>query len=541
MLSQAVRIEYIVTQSESDALILENSFIKQLKPKYNILLRDDKTYPYIYIDLNDNFPRFEMTRKILKGNKIRYFGPYFRGSKEILEALYSEFKLVQKKSCIKSAKACMFYQIKRCSAPCEGKISQKDYEQIVKKAIKFLQNPELLLPNLQSLMARHATSQNYEEAARIRDIIRVIKDIKIKVEVDLARLEDFEAIAISCDKNLICEVRFSVRDGKISSSHSSISNQKLLSKEDLGEAYKQVILEAFPADSPIPSTKIYIHDDFEDKELITQILSLRHNKKFSIIHPKMGDKRKIVAIAHQNGEILIKKHLKTYDYAFLNELKEYFELENLPVEIEAFDNSHLFGQAAVGAMVSYGIDGFKKEFYRHIYLKDKNDYDQMCELLTSRAKRFEKISPPDLWIIDGGKALLDLAQDIINSTGANIDIIAISKEKIDSKAHRAKSGARDKIHTKNGIFSLNLDDKKLQFFQKLRDEAHRFALSFHKKSKQKQDLQSSKLRHLGISAGSIKKLLDYYGDFEKIYSATYEEIRNLTNKSVADKIFANSK
>ena len=154
MIGEAVHLEYIVTPSESDALILENSFIKQLKPKYNILLRDDKTYPYIYVNLDDDFPRFEITRKIVKGKNIRYFGPYFHGAKEILQTLYMQFPLVQKKNCVKGKKACLFHQIGRCAAPCEDKISKQDYARIVQSALTALKNPQKMVPQLQERMAR---------------------------------------------------------------------------------------------------------------------------------------------------------------------------------------------------------------------------------------------------------------------------------------------------------------------------------------------------------------------------------------------------
>lgn len=539
MISETTHLEYIVTPSESDALILENSFIKQLKPKYNILLRDDKTYPYIYVDLSEEFPRFRITRKVIKGANIKYFGPYFKGAAEILKALYYEFSLVQKNGCLKGKKACIFYQMKRCSAPCESKISGENYSKIVQDAIKFIKNPELFLPNLQNLMINYANAENFEEAAVIRDMIETIKDINVKVEVDLAKLEDFEVLAVCAQDNLICSVRFSVRDGKISGSNYNITNFKNSENDDFNDIYKQILLEIYPENSPVGANKIYTYNDFEDRDLVAEILQNRHAKKFEILSPKIGEKRKICEIAFRNAQINIKKHLKTHDLEFLREFKEFFDLQNLPSKIEIFDNSHMFGNSPVGAMVSFYDGKFYKEHYRHAHLNSNNDYDQMSEFLRLRVNRFDKISPPDLWLIDGGKALLDLANEILKSVGVNIDIIAISKEKIDAKAHRAKGSAKDKIVTKNGTFSLGTDDKKLQFLQKLRDEAHRFAISFHQKTKRKQDLQSSKLLKMGISAGNLKKLIDYYGSFEKIYNANFDEIKSLTNLKTAKILFEN--
>lgn len=540
MINESVHLKYIVTNSEADALILENSFIKQLNPKYNILLRDDKTYPYIYVDLNDEFPRFDITRKVVKGSNIKYFGPYFKGAREILEVLYMRFKLVQKRGCLKHKKACLFYQIDRCHAPCEGKITKKEYDLIVKDALNALKNPSLMSGYLKELMLKHSMNENYEEAANLRDKIEILKQSDQRVEVDLARLEDFEVFAINSFDNFACAVWFSIRDGKITNSNSKIINLKnfeSLEKSEIDELYKQTLLDAFPSGSPVAVSKIYINDEFLDIDLVSGILKNRHDKKFEITVPKIGEKRKICEIAYQNAKINIQKHLKAYDFEFLNSLKEYFNFSNLPLNIEAYDNSHMFGSSPVGAMISYKEDGFNKANYRHAHLKSNNDYDQMREYLTMRVKRFDKLNPPDLWVIDGGKTLLNLVSEILQSVGANVDIIAISKEKVDAKAHRAKGSAKDKLYTKDGEFLLSPSDKKLQFFQKLRDEAHRFAISFHQKTKRKNDLTKSNLIKAGLSEGKIKKLLDYFGSFEKIYSSNFEEISNLIGKTAAKKIF----
>ncbi|WP_107709966.1 excinuclease ABC subunit UvrC [Campylobacter concisus] len=536
MISEAVHLEYIVTPSEADALILENSFIKQLKPKYNILLRDDKTYPYIFINLNDDFPRFEITRKVIKGSNIRYFGPYFSGASELLEALYLNFNLVQKKSCIKGKKACLFYQLKRCYAPCEGKISKENYAKIVNEAIAALQNPNLLITRLEELMLNYAKAEDYEQAAATRDKIQTLKNMQTKVEVDLAKLEDFEAYSVACVHDMICAVRFSVQNGKITGVKTDITQAKNAQKDEINEAYKQAILKSFIAGQPIISTKIYVHESFEDSELVEEILNERFGRKFSITCPKIGDKRKICEIATKNAEVSIEKYLKTHDNVLLNEIKEYFNLAHTPYVVEAYDNSHLFGEASVGAMVRYEHGEWAKQNYRHMHLSSKNDYDQMKESLTARALRFDKLSPPDLWVIDGGEVLLNLACEILASSGANVDVIAISKEKIDAKAHRAKGEAKDKIYTKGGSFSLSTSDKKLQFFQKMRDESHRFVISFHRKTRQKNDMQRSILKQAGVSEGSIAKLISFYGSFDKISEANLDEVAKITNKSVAEKL-----
>ena len=334
----------------------------------------------------------------------------------------------------------------------------------------------------------------------------------------------------------MCGVRFSIKDGKVCSSTHIIKPAKDMVESDLEAVYRVMILDAFGIDQPINSTKIYTYINLEDSKILSDILNSRHNKKFQIIQPKIGEKKELVNIAYQNAFELIKKHIKTNDYTLARDIQESFGLNNLPLKIEIFDNSHLFGAAPVGAMVVWENGEFNKAKYRHMHLNSINDYDQMSQVLTHRAKSFEKTPPPDLWIIDGGGALLNLAEDIIKSSGANVDIIAISKEKIDAKANRSKGKANDKIYTNIGKFSLNPNDTKLQFIQRLRDEAHRFAISFHQKSRQKSDLQSSQLSALGISKGSIIKLINYFGSFENIQKASFDEIKKVTNKIVATKI-----
>ncbi|EAK0812130.1 excinuclease ABC subunit UvrC [Campylobacter lari] len=536
MISQTHHLEFITTKSEADALILENSFIKQLHPKYNILLRDDKTYPYIYIDLNEDFPRFEITRKIIKKNKIKYFGPFFKGAKELLNALYLSFELRQKKSC---KELCLFYQIKRCKGPCEQKISKQDYEKIIQNATQALLNPLSLTKKLENKMLEYAKNENYEEAAIIRDQIKTIEDLSVKIQIDLAKLEDFDVFAIYHEANILSMVRFVINNGRIISSNHKVLTLNHQDEFDLNAVYKQYILENYTQDSPINSTRIYTHEEFEDMNLLQNLLSERFSRKFHLKAPKLGEKKALCELALENAKINIQKHLKSDNYLFLKELKEFFNLQNYPNCIEIFDNSHMQGEANVGALVAFKDGKFDKSSYRHYHLSYKNDYDQMLQILSKRALSFDKNPPPDLWLIDGGDALLKLANDIIKSSGANVDILAISKEKIDTKAYRAKGGAKDKIYTQEGKIQLSTDDKKLQFLQKLRDEAHRFAISFHQKTKRKQDLQSSRLIQLGISQGYIKKFLDYYGSFDEISKASFDELKSLSNAKIAKLIKEN--
>ncbi len=235
MLSQTTNLEYIVVSSNEDALILENSLIKQLKPKYNILLRDDKTYPYIYIDESVDYPRFEITRKVIKGKNISYYGPFPTGGKALLDSIYEIYPLVQKKSCIKDKKACLFYQIKKCLAPCEGKVTKEEYAKIIQDVKEAINRRKIITDKLESKMYEYANAQRFEEAAKLRDKIVAIKELSISSDIDIANNLNVDIFAIVSGDSRGVIVRIFMRDGKIiSSSHSYFRNTQ---NYDINEAY----------------------------------------------------------------------------------------------------------------------------------------------------------------------------------------------------------------------------------------------------------------------------------------------------------------
>ena len=532
MISEAVDLNYIVVESENDALILENSLIKQLKPKYNILLRDDKTYPYIYIDLNEDFPRFEITRKVVKGKKIKYFGPFSSGANAILKTIYEEIPLVQSKSCLKSKKACLYHQIGKCLAPCEGKVSKEEYLKLVDKAIKLINNKEKILKILYQKMEKFSENLQFEEAAEIRDRIKSIESAEIYSNVDLAKLEDIDVFVVEVFEKKAVVIRIFVRNGKVVSSNHTIINSQI--KPDKSEIYTQAILEFYSTQTPFISQKILVADEFEEISTLEEVLSKKFNKKIKIT----PSNNNLIKLAKINAFEIIKNQKEDN---ILIEIKELFDLENIPYKIEVFDTSHLQGSNPVGSMVVYENDKFKKSDYRHYNLTSKDEYSQMRELLIKRAKSFDKNPAPEMWLIDGGEAQLKIAKEIIDSTGLNIDVLAISKEKRDAKANRSKGKAKDKIYffkdKKIEKLSLPTTDKRLQFLQKLRDEAHRFAISFHRKQKIKNDLENTLLKIEGIGKAKAKKLLNFFGSFENIKNASLKELEEVLNKKDANSIY----
>ncbi|MCF6207101.1 MAG: excinuclease ABC subunit UvrC [Sulfurovum sp.] len=529
MLSEAKHLEYIIVGSEEDALILENSLIKQLKPKYNILLRDDKTYPYIYIDESAPFPRFEITRKVVKGKQITYYGPFPSGGRALIDALYEIYPLVQKKSCLKEGKACLFHQINKCLAPCEGKVTPEAYAQIIQEAKESLHKRKRLTEKLAERMGTLAMQERFEEAATIRDMVQAIDSLTITSSIDLANDLNVDIFAILNGDARGVIVKLFMREGKIvSSSHSYFRQTHIF---EMNEAYKQALLEFYSVDTPQTAKEILIAHPFDDAEEVAQVLSERFGNKITLSHPRRGPKAKLTALALQNCEELLRKG----DAGSLIEHKiaDLLDLSSLPYRVETFDNSHMMGAATVGGMVVWQEGSWDKQSYRRYTLHARDEVGQMKEMLSRRIADFKNNPPPDLWILDGGQANLNLAKRLLEEAGVNLDVIAIAKERLDAKAHRAKGAARDLLYTSMGCIELKPNDSRLHWLQRQRDEAHRYAIAYHQKKKRKEDTQISLLDKKGIGKATVQKLMDYFGTFEAIYSAPVEEIAKVTNKRIA--------
>ncbi|MFA7084357.1 MAG: excinuclease ABC subunit UvrC [Arcobacteraceae bacterium] len=543
MISQVANLDWIVVPNEHDALILENSLIKQLKPKYNILLRDDKTYPYIYIDFSEDFPRLEITRRVIKGSHIKYFGPYSTGARDILDSIYEIVPLVQKKACIKGKEACLFYQIKKCLAPCEGRVSIKEYKKIVDEALEYIYNKTKLIFQLNIKMQEYSADFRFEEAMVLRERIKTIEKSQIKTGMDLASNENLDLFAIVQGFKKAVIVRMFIRDGKLASSNHDFIKLDFFEENatlDLEEAYKRAIINYYNHEIPLLPKEVLVGFELEEKDELETFLHDKFSKKIPIVFPKVGKKKELMDVAISNCQELLRIENSKNNTSLYEELQKLFDLQRVPKRIESFDNSHMMGQACVGAMVVWE-DKFLKTDFRHYNLDALDEYAQMKEILTRRVESFEKNPAPDLWILDGGSTLLKLAYDIIESVGVSMDIIAIAKEKVDAKANRSKGAAKDILHYKiDGEFKalkLSTSDQRLQFVQRQRDEAHRFVITFHKKQKRKEDKQISLLQLHGIGEAKVKKLLLYFGTFEAIKSANFETLKEVLNEKDAIVLF----
>ena len=461
----------------------------------------------------------------------------------MLDSIYEIVPLVQKKSCIKGKTACLFYQIGKCKAPCEQKIAKEEYKKLLDEALSYIYNKSKLIVKLKEQMKIYSDDFRFEDALGLRDRIKTIEKSQIKSAIDLATNEDLDIFAIKNSEKRAVLVRMFIRDGKLASSNYDFIKIDDILRFDIEEAYKRAIINYYSNEVLIAPKEIIVADEILDLDDVEEFLNSKFNKKIKIINPKIDKKANIVKIALSNCDELLRVEASKNQTTIYEELKELFCLQTTPSLIESFDNSHLMGQATVGAMIVWNenLGSFDKKAFRHYNLESKDEYSQMREMLIRRVESFSKNPAPDLWIIDGGETLLKLAFDIVQSIGVNLDIIAISKQKVDAKAYRAKGNAKDIVHfRKNGEYkSLNLltSDKRLQFIQRQRDEAHRFAISFHKKQKRKEDKEISFLQINGIGEAKIKKLLLYFGEFEKIKNASLEELKAVLNEVDSKNIF----
>lgn len=533
MIRETVNLEYIVVDSEHDALILENTLIKQLNPKYNILLRDDKTYPYLVIDHKEDFPRIEITRKILNDKSLEYFGPLSTGARDIYNALYDLLPLVQKKSCVKGGKACLYFQLKKCLAPCEGRITSTQYADLLKEARELVIDKKRLMKRLERKMHEYAEGLRFEEAKELRDRIQSIQKSTLVSTIDLAKDADYDIFAVAKNSKQAVIAKLFMRQGKIiSNSFSSVNIQE---DEPESEWLHRVIIDFYNSHQTLLPKEILLFNPIEERTLIEEILSEKRGAKVMISIPQKGIKKQLVQLAFTNAMEQLKQHKKKA-LTTLEAIQELFGLDQTPYRIEIFDNSHMQGVATVGAMVVYDQETFEKKSYRHYHLEHISEYQQMEELLTRRIERFSEEGFPNLWVLDGGATLLKLAKKLLAQKELRLDVIAIAKEKIDAKAHRAKGQARDIIYTEAEAFKLPTSDKRLQFIQKLRDEAHRFAITFHQKEKRKLDKASKLLSLSGIGPAKEKKLLNFFGTYQAVKSATLEELRSILNEKDANLI-----
>ncbi len=498
MVSQIHSIHTLIVSDEIEALVLENSFIKSNNPKYNILLRDDKTYPYIMINLNEAYPRFSITRKIDKKKDVVFFGPYPKGAKEILQSIYEIFPLIQQASCMRGKKTCLYYQINKCLGVCEFKDenTKQKYHNYVQDAISLMQNKAKMQKILEENMFNFAKNEFFEQALVCKKCIEILKEIKQFCVVDMKRLYNADILSIAFKDNQGILLKLFVRNGKVVSSHHIFVKANIMQNASDNEDSKYRINEEFEYEIYTQALLKILQEGSLCEEIIIANITQQNLKLLKdsipdisnkLVSPKKGDKSRLAKLAIDNAMYLLLHKIKENEKeeSILKDISNLFLMQDEIINIEVFDTSHHAGSFNVGGMISYNNNGFDKQGYRYYNLDGKDEYSQMREMLTRRVKNFDTIPPPSLWLIDGGKAQINIAIEILQSINVYVEVIAISKEKRDFKAYRSKGKAQDIIRSKTLELKLPPSDLRLQFLQKLRDEAHRFTISFHRDKKAK--------------------------------------------------------
>ncbi|WP_405308591.1 excinuclease ABC subunit UvrC [Methanobrevibacter sp.] len=524
LMSHFDSLEYIVTNSEKEALILEATLIKKHRPRYNVQLKDDKRYPYVKIT-SESFPRLVITRNVTKDGI--YFGPFTDvGSvKQTVKFLKSLFKI---RTCRNMDGPCLNAQIDLCYAPCDGKISEKEYSEIINKIDLFFQGKySTIVKNLKGEMAEAAKNEEYEKAAVIRDQIASIEEIMEKQFVDLVDDDlDQDVIAIAPSKNEVVVIIMPIRNGKIVGRDDFLMSGSQY--DSSSEVLFAFIQQYYGYNRHIPK-QILLDEDIDEKELLEDWLSDLRGNKVHIKVPQKGVKLRLVKMARKNAEII--QHQKKKMENALIELKKYLKLENLPRVIEGYDISNISGKFAVGSKVSFKDGKPNKKMYKHFKMETPgpNDFAMMEELLTRRLKMVDRDPEPDLIVIDGGKGQLGMACGVLDKLDlAHIPIIGLAKEFEEIYVPNTK---RPIIIPKN--------NKALHLLQQVRDESHRFAITYHRKLRSK-NIQASSLDDIaGVGKKRKVALLKEFGTLENIKNASIDDLAKIKgmNQKTAENVY----
>ena len=544
MLSQTKKIEITTTSNESEALLLEANLIKKYKPKFNILLRDDKSFPFIYIGNKDKWPQIRKHRG--KKNKDGFFFGPFASAGSANWTIKMIQKIFHLRVCDDTVfknreRPCILYQIKRCSGPCVGNINENDYKKTVDSAMEFVAGKSRKIQkNLSKQMEDASIELDFEKAAILRDRIKSLNIIQSSQRINEANLIEADVIAGYKESGKTCIQVFFYR------SKQNWGNQAFFPKHDPDEKLNNIInsfITQFYENKSVPKSVI-LSEDIKERLLIEKALSKKENKQINISIAKKGSKLKVINQAIKNAKDSLNRKIyeSQNNRELFDKVAEKFNLEPNINLIEVYDNSHIQGSNSVGALITYGDEGFIKKRYRKFNIKieknEQDDYGMMKEVLNRRFKRAveEKsnyLSFPDLVLVDGGKGQYSVARETMNELGLHdIPMIAIAKGKM------RNSGNETFFH--NGKeFKFSRNDPTLFFLQRLRDESHRFAISAHR-AKRKKGISKSLLDQIdGIGSVRKRALLNHFGSARAVESASLDEIKSVNGveEIVAKKIY----
>lgn len=534
MVAEIQKMEFVIVENENKALLLENELIKELNPKYNILLKDDKTFPHLMIDNSTDFPALRKHRG-KKNDKNKYFGPFAN-----IGAVNSVLDFLQKAFLIRNCsdgffktrnRPCLQYQIKRCSAPCAGKISKENYQKLIKQAVDFLEGRNLKIQEeLSKKMLRASEENDFETAIVLRDRIRALTNVQQGHNVEYADIASADVVAVARQNNVVCIQIFFIRSGQ------NCGNTAYYPK-NINDASDAEIMEEFLSDfyaKHVVPKEIIVSIDLEGREFLSKAIGAK------ISFYKQGNKAKLITRSFENAKhsIALKIAADMASKANLEEFRKVFHLHKIPERIEIYDNSHIQGSYAIGAMVVATPNGFDKKQYRTFNIKNSeitnDDFAMMKEVLTRRFNKISEENKPDVILIDGGLGQLNAVHEALKDFDlSGIAIIAISKG-VDRNA------GKEFYHMKGReSFELPYRSSIAFYLQNLRDEAHRFAIGTHRKKRAKSITKSRLDEVEGIGAKRKRDLLSYFGSVEEISQASVKDLQKVTgiSKKTAEKVF----
>lgn len=534
MVSEIRRMEFIIVENEAKALLMENELIKRLEPRYNILLKDDKTFPHLVIDVESEFPSLRKYRG-KRNDKSKYFGPFASvlAVNNVLDTVQKAFLL---RSCRDNVfknreRPCLMYQIKRCSAPCVGRISKEDYHKLVREAVDFLDGKNTKIQaELSEKMQEASDRQDYEQALVFRDRIRALTNVQTGTMVEYATISSCDIVAIARKNDVVCIQVFFIRSGQ------NCGNVPYFPKQTQG-AEDGEILEAFLGSfysEHIPPKEVIVSQPLENSEFLEEALGTHINTY------QKGAKAKLLSNVLDNAYASIdrKMAMEASVKSNLEEMQRVFDLPRLPQRIEIYDNSHIQGSYAIGAMVVATPEGFDKKSYRTFNIKNSeitnDDFAMMKEVLTRRFNRMAPENRPDVILLDGGLGQLHAVHEALKDFDlTGISIIAISKgpERNAGKEFYHQLGKES--------FALPFQSPIAFYLQNLRDESHRFAIGTHRKKRAKSITKSRLDEVEGIGAKRKRDLLNYFGSVEEISQAGIKDIEKVggISKKTAEKIY----
>lgn len=559
MVSLLRRFEYIITDSELEALVLENNLIKEYSPRYNTLLKDDKTYPYIKVTMGEEYPRVLFSRE-MKKDRSRYFGPYY-GAAAVKETIELINRLYRLRTCnrnlpkeIGNERACLNYHIKQCAAPCQGYVTKEEYHRQIRQAIDFLNGHyQTVIKDLKHKMEAAAENMDFEEAIRCRDLYRSVQTVADKQKVTDSDGEDKDVIGLATEENEAVVQVFFIRDGKL------IGREHFYMMNTAGTGTGQILLDfikQFYAGTPFVPRELVLPEPIEDLDILEQWLGKKRGSRAYIKVPKIGDKEKMVELAAKNAALILtqnKERIKREEGRTIGAVKEiagWLALGRIE-RMEAYDISNISGFANVGSMVVFEKGKPKRSDYRKFKIKSvtgPDDYACMKEVLQRRLlhgqREQEELNDkgldqefgsftrfPDLIMMDGGRGQVNIALAVLNDLAVDIPVCGMVKD----DNHRTRG-----LYFNNTEIPLDRNSEGFKLITRIQDEAHRFAIEYHRSLRGKAQVKSVLDEIPGIGPKRRKALMRHYKSIEEIKAASVEELSGLPEitKTAAEDIYA---